>query len=179
MGANPMNSAWRNVSVFGNEGITLVQATPKGSSNAAFEFVHQPASTSATSMPKPSACLQEIQKQFEKIASLPVDWTGYDAKEVSPSIAQTAYETLERIITPRMPAPHLFLTPAGGVQAEWHINNVDLEIEFESLTQVYIVFDDLDAPTESWSGEMDIAHLELDAYLGRLYLRRDPGHEAA
>ena len=54
------------------------------------------------------------------------------------------------------PAPQLVPTPSGGIQAEWHENGIDLEIETLSSTRFAFYFEDLE------SGEIEDGVIEAD-----------------
>lgn len=76
---------------------------------------------------------QEVIARVTELLRLPENWNSYKAKRVNPCIADSALRLLREIAVPGLGAPTIVPTSSGGVQIEWHENNVDVEIEMQSL----------------------------------------------
>lgn len=73
---------------------------------------------------------------------LPPDWDSYGAKPVNPDIVPAVLELMDLAMRDETPPPTVIPTNRGGVQLEWHRNGVDLEIEFRSISRVFVSFED-------------------------------------
>ena len=98
---------------------------------------------------------QWVVPALEKLAhllDLPEGWDSYGARAVDPRCALAAIRVLAGVMCPGTPAPSIVPTPAGGVQLEWHINGVDLEIEIETPSRVIADYEILGE--ETWQGDV-------------------------
>jgi hypothetical protein len=93
---------------------------------------------------------------------LPENWNSYQAKRTDQATAQAAIELLVEIVQPNTPRPEVVPTAAGGVQVEWHIHGIDLEINVRSQEQLGVAFEDL-ASGEEWSRECNFSDLGVIA----------------
>jgi hypothetical protein len=84
-----------------------------------------------------SAWVQELEKQFNTLTSLPKGWDGYAGVPVSFNCAQFAANLVERLCVEDVPAPQLVPGSDGTLQLEWHLNQFDLEVDV--LAPYYVV----------------------------------------
>lgn len=111
----------------------------------------------------------DVIRMAETLASflaLTPGWDSYGARPVAQSVVSVAVQMLAQLLEPGVPVPNLFPTPDGGVQAEWHINQIDLEIEFISPGRLYLTFGDL-RTGEAWDGELSADLKQLVRYVRR------------
>ena len=74
-----------------------------------------------------------LQPTIRRMLTLPWDddnWNG-DARPTDPAAAANLLILLASILDDAAPTPIIVPTWRGGVQAEWHTNGVDLEIEVD------------------------------------------------
>jgi hypothetical protein len=71
--------------------------------------------------------LVDLDRRLTSFARLEANWDGYDGKPIS-SLAITAVRRFIEAVKPE----YTELVPCsdGGVQIEWHVNGVDVEIIF-------------------------------------------------
>ncbi len=82
---------------------------------------------------------------------LPDGWNSYGAKRVKPRAIEKMLETLLAILEPNASTPTVVPTSEGGVQVEWHRNQIDFEIEATSLGELSFFFK---SPTEEQEGPL-------------------------
>jgi hypothetical protein len=70
-------------------------------------------------------------RQFADLLRLPPDWDGYGANVIDPQPLVAAYRFSVDFLRINSPAPQVVPLSSGGVQLEWHREDVDLEIEFD------------------------------------------------
>ena len=88
-----------------------------------------------------------------ELLALPADWDSYGALTVKPSRAVAALELLLWIMDDDSPKPSVVATSRGGVQLEWHMRSIDLEIEALSSLRFHVAFGD-SASGEEWEREI-------------------------
>jgi len=91
---------------------------------------------------------QEIFERFAYLTILRSGWDSYSAKRINEDLAQDAFEILISVANKRTPKPDVIPTKAGGINIEWHVNNIDLEIEFTSLSDIEVYYDKLNDDEE-------------------------------
>ena len=77
------------------------------------------------------------------------DWVT-DGKRTQPAAARELLRVLFKVLDSQCPPPAVVPTWRGGVQAEWHRNNVDLEIEADPESGVEYFFK---SPAEECEGQ--------------------------
>jgi len=71
---------------------------------------------------------------------------------VEPAFAASATTLLQTVMDEQTPIPSIVPTPPGGVQIEWHVKGIDLEIEVESTSRINVLFEDFRTGV-SWETE--------------------------
>jgi len=91
---------------------------------------------------------------------LPPNWDSYGAKPVDQRNIGAALELLIRIMQDDTPAPSVVPTTTGGVQLEWHLQGIDLEVEVTSPGRLHAFCERLDSGV-SWEHDLttDLAPL--------------------
>ena len=107
-------------------------------------------STAAT--PQPWA--QPVLETINYLLGLKPGWDSYGAPRIKPEVGRAAFDLLRDIMRANTPVPSIVPMGDGGVQIEWHVKGIDLEIEVRSMTQATACFEDL-STKESW--EKDLA----------------------
>ncbi|MEM7242999.1 MAG: hypothetical protein AAF429_12505 [Pseudomonadota bacterium] len=82
-----------------------------------------------------------LEKKLEELVSLEPGWDGYKGLALNFRVAGYALEVLNRMYVPNVPPPCLVPIANGTLQAEWHINGMDLELQFrKTLPQIEVFF---------------------------------------
>lgn len=102
-----------------------------------------------------------FQPVLHEIAALP--WTtniwSSDANRMQPAAVVRMLNVLVEILTEWTPTPSIVPTWEGGVQAEWHRNGVDLEIEVSPKGEIEYFFKGPDDYEKEGRAEDDIHKL--------------------
>jgi hypothetical protein len=80
---------------------------------------------SAATAPKWQA---ETLAQVTALLKMRAGWDSYRAVPVRHDAAMFALTVLENVMSASTPSPSVVPSPNGGLQLEWHINHIDLEI---------------------------------------------------
>src|SRR5439155_16652961 len=119
--------------------------------------VKQP-TANVLSPPRP-LWISDITKTIQGFVDhLPENWNSYGARRIEPELAETAIRLLFEIVQANTPKPEVVPTTTGGVQIEWHIRGIDLEIKIISQEKLNVCFEELGAGQE-WSRELSLADL--------------------
>lgn len=97
---------------------------------SAFEEGHREASVTLLfrGLSRP-AWLGECVERANDLLNLEPNWDSYGGERIEIKWAVEALQLLSQIMVAGAPSPSLVPTAPGGVQLEWHANQVDLEIE--------------------------------------------------
>jgi len=69
-----------------------------------------------------------VLRKMAELMDLPQGWDSYEAMKPNREAAMFALEVLERLMHVDTPVPSIVPSHSGGIQLEWHLNQVDLEI---------------------------------------------------
>jgi hypothetical protein len=75
--------------------------------------------------------LREVLSKLTSLLKLPAGWDSYGAPAPSWDAAMFALTVLDSVMRPSTPSPSVVPTSTGGVQLEWHINKMDIEIHVD------------------------------------------------
>jgi hypothetical protein len=99
------------------------------------------------------------------------NWNSYGARPIDVSAVARTLELLAGIMRIDSPAPAVAPTPKGGIQLEWHLRGIDLEVEPLPEGRVYVLFEDLRSGDE-WEQELSADLTPLVESLGELSRRK-------
>lgn len=105
------------------------------------------------------AWLGRLKRRLKELAQLPANWDSYGATPVDPRVIAIAEDFIEWFAVDDMPPPDLFATVDGGIQMEWHIRRVNVEIEI-SPEGTSIYFHDLNSG-DPWSRPASPTDLQM------------------
>lgn len=74
--------------------------------------------------------------RLNELTSLPIGWDGYRGRPVPFYLAHFVASMLERLCQEDVPAPSLVPGSDGSVQAEWHRNGYDVELDVLDVQKV-------------------------------------------
>ena len=92
---------------------------------------------------------------LQDLLLLEPDWDTYGGSSIDPACVVASLCWAIEILHDNTPAPSVVPTSRGGVQFEWHVADIDLEIEFLSSVRVVGLFEDLTSG-DAW--EKDISY---------------------
>lgn len=70
-----------------------------------------------------------LEDRLSKLLYLRPDWDSYGAQPIQVKAADQAFTLLREVMNDRSPIPAVVPTATGGVQLEWHVQEIDSEIE--------------------------------------------------
>lgn len=105
------------------------------------------------------AWLPRAAADFEELLALPAGWDTYGAPRIDAHYATLAFDFLAKVAAPRIAEPPAIVpTPHRGVQVEWHVADLDLELTFDDKGCFLLVTDPtLDFEAEITDPSCDVA----------------------
>ena len=86
--------------------------------------------------------LNQTVSELVRLLWLPKGWNSENPEQINPRAVERMLELLLVILEPDSPPPTVVPTTRGGVQAEWHQNRIDLEVESFNSSKVEYYFSD-------------------------------------
>ena len=116
--------------------------------------------------------LAPVVNDFSELLSLPPDWDSYGAAKISKDSVENALQLLFNIMHHNTPRPHVIPTTGGNIQLEWHMFDIDIEIETgrNPTGQFNLFFEDLRAGQE-WEEESSLNYSKLQECIDLLTSR--------
>lgn len=102
---------------------------------------------------------------LKDLLNLRSGWNSYHARPIRRSIVLAAVDLLSSFMLRNTPIPQVVPTFRGGLQLEWHIGSVDLEIIFDSPTHVHFC---VDADNQEITGFLPNDFPKLRPYMSRI-----------
>lgn len=112
--------------------------------------------TSADFLRRGNSWHQDIVDTLCRYLALPPGWDGYGGKPLRHDTGMFTLQVLNSTLGPSIPAPHIVPAPDGGVQVEWHQNQMDIELYIAAPYDCELMVHDLR------SGEMKVFSLTSD-----------------
>jgi hypothetical protein len=75
------------------------------------------------------------------LLSLERGWDSYGSPRIDPKYVSAALDLIFITMQDNTPPPSIVPTSRGGLQLEWHIRGIDLEIEFISPYRIHLFWD--------------------------------------
>ncbi len=114
-----------------------------------------------------SSWLRETSEALNSLLELPPNWDSYGAAAIDPRCTAYALELLGSTMRDHSPAPAVVPTSRGGVQLEWHMRGLDLEIEVCSPGVSHVLYENRQTGTK-WEGEVAADVSELRELVSKL-----------
>lgn len=102
------------------------------------------------------------------LLTLQSGWDSYGAERIRPENVEAALRVLFSVMEEGTPAPSVVPTSSGGVQLEWHVSDVDLEVETLSTQRFSVFFEDHRSDEEPEEVEMVSDLRPLTKWISRL-----------
>jgi hypothetical protein len=100
-----------------------------------------------------SLWLRPTAHALDRVVRLPKNWDSNGALPIQRKAVENALRWLDRLLDEETFPPAIVPTVVGGVQAEWHMAGLDIEIDFGPDGNSYVALDDQIDGT-SWEGEL-------------------------
>ena len=71
---------------------------------------------------------KEVEAALRRFLELPEGWDSYGGKPLRHETGMFALQVLSGVMSESMPSPFVVPISTGGVQFEWHQNNLDIEL---------------------------------------------------
>lgn len=107
-------------------------------------------------------------REMVLLTQLKTGWDGEDAKPVSIESLEIAAKLLDKVVTKNTPSPYIFPLPDGGIQFEWHTEEIDLEIEVSGNSEVVVLYRGPDNNAIAWEARLEEAVGRLKEYVQQL-----------
>ena len=85
---------------------------------------------------------QRTLSQLASIVLLQKDWDSYGASVIDTSKVQQTFGLLHSVMDDQTPAPTLVPMTNGSIQLEWHVFDIDLEVELLPDTRIAVYYED-------------------------------------
>ena len=109
--------------------------------------------------------LEPTLRSFADLVNLPPNWDSYGGRPIEHRAINEALNVLTSIMEDSTPAPSVVPTSEGGLQLEWHVAGVDLEIALPVSGSAEI---SCEGPSSSWEGELSPNMSRLRSVVARL-----------
>lgn len=114
--------------------------------------------------------LRPALDRFSEILQLPENWNSYGARRIELTSVAYALGVLSETMLVATPAPSIVPTSPGGVQLEWHMRGIDLEVEVSPAGRVTAAWEDAVDRSE-WEDELGPSFERLASALAELSRR--------
>jgi len=91
--------------------------------------------------------------RLRKLIALEADWDGYEARRIDSRAIAVAARLVHALSRNGFPTPEMFPVADGGVQLEWCIGTMELEIEIEPGASSAVFVGDDRATGRHFDGE--------------------------
>jgi hypothetical protein len=119
---------------------------PRGISDVALAQVRRAAERRSTTITAKAAespaWLGSSIGRLRELLALPRNWDSYGAEPVRVEAAQSMLDVLGATMKPDSPAPTIVPSSHGHLQAEWHTNGIDLEVEVVTPVEIHVFYRD-------------------------------------
>jgi len=117
--------------------------------------------------------LESTANSLEELLWLEPNWDSYGALRVDVQRVRMALELLTNIMQGQTPAPQLVPTNRGGLQMEWHLGGVDLEIEAVEPGRFLVSYEDANRDEEAeWEQDLGSDWVRVSDVLAQISCRR-------
>ena len=75
--------------------------------------------------------MKSVLAELQHLTELENDWDGYGAPSVQSSTVVHVMQFLCGVVSPGIPTPVVVVTGRGRIQLEWHLRDVELDVEID------------------------------------------------
>jgi hypothetical protein len=124
------------------------------------------------------AWLKYTVDRLSTLSQLRNNWDSYGALPIELTAHMSAAQLLGLIMSDDIPLPDIVPTPSGGIQIEWHMLNIDIEIEITANGHLSVFFEDAQGEHEPFDGDLGYGpSFDVDSipdFLGYIQDRSNP-----
>lgn len=91
--------------------------------------------------------------KLETLTELGDSWDSHGARRISVATVLEALQLLAGLYALGLPAPTIVPTSSGGIQLEWRVRDLELELSLEPRGRMLVLFDDA-SRGEGWEREL-------------------------
>jgi len=102
------------------------------------------------------------------LSSLPAGWNSYQAKPIGPDVIQAAVKLVSNLLKTNTPAPDVVPRVQGGIQLEWHLKNIDIEVYIDSSGAMRFYAEDLTDSRAPDELQLPAGEAVLSSWLARI-----------
>ena len=96
----------------------------------------------------------EMDARLTELADLTDSWDGYEAKPIDRRALAVAVAMIKSAVGTGMSNPEIFPVPNGGVQLEWSVGSMELELEIEPGGAAVVFVGDDEESGRRFDGEL-------------------------
>lgn len=96
------------------------------------------------------------QRSIQDLLLLPENWNSYGARPIDPDLAASAIKLLVKVAPTEAPPPIVVPTTRGGILFEWHMRDIDLEVETLAIESFHVFYAD-EREDREWEGDLTTA----------------------
>jgi len=97
---------------------------------------------------------------LSELLKLSSGWNSYGARPVDIGLVRSALELMAATMRPDTPPPSVVPTSRGGVQLEWHLGGIDLEVEVLAPGHFSVAYED-SGDGDDWEAELRGSDLKV------------------
>jgi hypothetical protein len=148
-----MSATAMDVSAFAEQSISQV-----------YREKRRPQINTLTEADGPPHWINQVIAEAIAFLELAENWDSHGARPINVGSVNNAIEVLSQPVFSALAAPAIVPTSIGGIQAEWHVGERSLEVEFISDIDIEVLFADRE--------NMEEHELTLDLTIFRDLVRR-------
>jgi hypothetical protein len=84
----------------------------------------------------------EVVSTLCRFVELPENWDSYGGKPLRHDTGMFALQLINAVMGPSLPSPYILPVADGGVQIEWHMNALDIELYVSAPYESELVVED-------------------------------------
>lgn len=96
----------------------------------------------------------KVFRRLEELAELSSDWDGYGAQQLDRFALQRALDLVSWVLDRGLPVPQVFPLANGGIQVEWSVESLELDLELEPGGRSAVFVGDDRAFDQQFDGEL-------------------------
>ena len=117
-------------------------------------------STAEISEPKKPGWVDSVQEQLRALSSLRSGWDGFGAGPIRRDVLSFVGQILTQIMGSETPGPYISPMSHEGVLLEWHLPNIELEIEVETPGEAWVFYNNTaEGISNSWEIRTNLVSL--------------------
>ena len=103
----------------------------------------------------------EVVSTLCRFVELPENWDSYGGRPLRHDTGMFALQLINGVMGPAIPSPHFIPVADGGVQIEWHMNGLDIELYISApYESELVVVDHISGERKTFSLKSDYTALK-------------------